>query len=146
MSFGWSVGDLIGGIQMIAQVLAALSNSTGSSKKFKEVITQLRAFEMTLKWVRQYAEKYEDRNDEESIAAFLPIVNASREKIDSILKQLDGYQKHLGPASKLYKSRLTDGIFKIKFNLFEEKDILGWQNSIALLCASLTTMIGIHLG
>ena len=141
MSFGWSVTDLVGGIRMIVKISAALSDSMGSSKKFNDVITQLRVLETTLSFVRNHAEMCERQGDERAKAAFLPIIDASREKIDSILEQLDGYQKHLGPASKLYKSRVTDTISKIKFTLFREKDILGWQTSLTMFCATLTAML-----
>ena len=141
MSFGWSVGDLIAGKQIVAKISRALSESKGSANKFKDVVAQLRDFETVLKWVKEYAEECQRRGDEAAKAVFLPIVNAGRDKIDGILDQLDSYQGHLGPASKLDKTRFLDTISKIKFTIFREKEIAGWQSSLTLSTASITIML-----
>jgi hypothetical protein len=67
-------------------------------------------------------------------------VRACEDGIDDILKELDEYQSHLGPASKVHKSRVKDSIYKIKFILFKEEDVEEWERKMITHATSIVML------
>lgn len=96
----------------------------------------LRAFETPLIYVRQFAEQ----NEGDANPALTGLVRACEDGIDDILKELDEYQSHLGPASKVHKSRVKDSIYKIKFLLFKEEDIEEWERKMITHATSIVML------
>jgi hypothetical protein len=112
--FGFGIGDFIAGVGLIVTTGNALRESVGSAELFRTLISELRSFGTTLIYVRRFAECAKQNNDERN-QGLAELIRVSRGAIDDILEKLDEYQRHLGPASKLYKSRVKDPLYKIKF-------------------------------
>jgi hypothetical protein len=142
MSFRSSVGDFIGGVELIVSIGNALRDSVGSAKHFKTLIVQLRSFETALFFVRRCAEQHE----QDGGMALNELVRHSRRTIDDTFDQLDEYQAHLGPAPKVHKSRIKDSISKIKFALFKQDDIAKWENKTMDHSLSIIIMLTTYVG
>jgi hypothetical protein len=70
-----------------------------------------------------------EHHEHDGNIALNKLVRSSRKTVDDILDQLDEYQVHLGPASKVHKSRIKDSISEIKFALFKRDDITKWERN-----------------
>jgi hypothetical protein len=55
MSFGWSVGDVIAGINVLIQVFEALDDAKGGKAAHSELARELSSFQNALDGIRKYA-------------------------------------------------------------------------------------------
>lgn len=139
VGFGFSAGDFIAAIDLVATVIDALRESGGSSSEYREVIRQLYSLEKALLQVKRL--EVDPAQNAELIALQQAAAQCQR-TIDDFMKKLQKYQPHLQAGGSNMK--LKDKWMKIRWAVCKKEDVarfkadlVGHTESIQLL---LTTM------
>ncbi|OBT55540.1 hypothetical protein VE04_04276 [Pseudogymnoascus sp. 24MN13] len=139
MSFGFSVGDFITALELVATVVAALRENGGASSEYREIIRQLYSLETALISVKRL------EVDPAQNAELVSLQQAAAQcqlTIDSFWKKVQKYQPHLRAGGS--SSRLKDGWMKIQWAMCKKEDVarfkadlVGHTESIQLLLVAM---------
>lgn len=135
MSFGFSVGDFITALELVATVIDALRESGGASSEYREIIRQLYSLETALISVKRLEV---DPAQNAELVSLQQAAAQCRLTIDSFWKKVQKYQPHLRAGGS--SSRLKDGWMKIQWAMCKKEDVarfkadlVGHTESIQLL-------------
>lgn len=126
MSFGFSVGDFIAALQLVASVIDAVRDSRGSGPEYRELINELYALETALLQVKQLELEEEQRLE---YIALRQAATQCQRTIDAFCARIGKYQKHLRVGGS--GSPLTDVLRKIRWRLCKSKDLVEFKTAIA---------------
>jgi len=139
VAFGFSVGDFIAAIELVATVIDALRDSGEASSEYREVIRQLYSLETALLQVKRL-EVPPAQNSE--LVSLKQAAAQCQFTIDNFWKKAQKYQPHLRTGGS--SSRLKDGWMKIKWAVCKKEDVakfkadlVGHTESIQLLLTAM---------
>jgi len=135
VGFGFSTGDFIAAIELVATVIDALRESGDASAGYREIVRQLYTLETALLRVKRL--DLDPKRTAEVIALQQAAAQCQR-TIDEFWKKIQKYQPHLRAEGS--SSRLKDGWMRIKWVLCTKEDVtkfkadlVGHTESIQLL-------------
>jgi Mg2+ and Co2+ transporter CorA len=135
MSFGFSVGDFLTALELVATVIDALRDSGDASSQNRELLRELYSLETALIRVKRL--DFDDELQAELIA-LRQAVGQCQNTIEEFWKKIWKYQPHLQCGGST--SRVKDGWMRIRWALCKKDDVvkfkadlLGHTQSIQLL-------------
>ncbi|KAL5350845.1 hypothetical protein ACLOAV_004416 [Pseudogymnoascus australis] len=135
MSFGFSAGDFIAALELVATVIDALRESGGASSEYREIVRQLYSLETALIRVKRLEV---DPAQNAELVSLQQAAAQCQQTIDDFLKKVQKYQPHLRAGCS--SSRLKDGWMKIQWAVCKKEDVarfkadlVGHTESIQLL-------------
>lgn len=142
MSFGWSAGDIIAGINLIKDVCQALDSAKGAAHDFQETVIFLESLEQALQSLHTLPDlsAYPSHGDQ-----ITEQVRLLKVPIQKFLDHVKKYQPTLGP--KANTSWIRQIPRKLRWRFFEsvsqealslKKKIDSHMNVLHLLMASLS--------
>jgi hypothetical protein len=127
VGFGFSAGDFIAALELVATVIDALRESGDASLEYREIVRQLYSLETA-----QNAE----------LVALQQAAAQCQRTIDNFWKKVQNYQPHLRAGGS--GSRVKDGWMKIKWAVCKKEDVakfkadlVGHTESIQLLLSAM---------
>jgi hypothetical protein len=139
VGFGFSAGDFISALELVATVVDALRESGESSTEFRALVAQLTTLQTALESVNRL--DIDDAQQGEVIALQQAAAQCQR-TIDAFWKKIEKYQPHLRTGGS--GSRVRDGWMKIKWAVLKKEDLVrfkmdlvGHTESIEMLLATL---------
>jgi Fungal N-terminal domain of STAND proteins len=139
VGFGFSVGNFISALELVATVVDALRESGESSTEFRALVTQLQTLQIALESVKSL--EIEDGQQGELIALRQAAAQCQK-TIETFWEKVKRYQPHLRAGGS--GSRVKDGWMKVKWALCKKEDLARFKmdlvshtESIQLLLATL---------
>jgi hypothetical protein len=126
MSFGFSAGDFIAALELVATVVDALRESGGAGSEYREIVRQLYSLETALLQVKRL--EVHPAQNAELVSLQQAAVQCQR-TIDDFWKKVQSYQPHLRAGGS--NSRLKDGWMKIKWALCKKEDLAKFKADVA---------------
>lgn len=138
VGFGFSAGDFIAGLELVATVIDALRESGDSSRRYRELIRELYSLETALLQVKRI-QLHESQNAEK--IALNSAASQCQRTISDFWQTVQEYHPSLGKSAG--SSSLKNQWMKVKWALFKEEevekfkaDLRGHTGSINLLLTS----------
>jgi hypothetical protein len=135
VGFGFSAGDFIAAIELVATVIDALRDSGDASTEYRELVSQLYTLETALLRVKRL--ELDESQHAEVIALWQAAAQCQR-TIDVFWKTIQKYQPSLRAGGS--GSRAKDGWMKVRWALCRRDDVakfkadlMGHTESIELL-------------
>ncbi|KAF4627334.1 hypothetical protein G7Y89_g10823 [Cudoniella acicularis] len=122
VGFGFSAGDFIAALELVATVVDALRESGEASHKYRELVRQLYTLETALLQVKRL------EFDESQHAEYIALQQAASQcqrTIDDFWKKIEKYQGSLGAGGAT--SRLKKGWMKIRWAICRKEDVSAFQ-------------------
>jgi hypothetical protein len=126
MSFGFSAGDLIAALELVATVIDALRESGCASSEYREIIRQLYSLETALISVKRL--EVDPAQNAELISLRQAAAQCQR-TIDDFWKKTQKYQHHLRAGGST--SRLKDGWMKMQWTKCKKEDMARFKADLA---------------
>jgi hypothetical protein len=122
VGFGFSAGDFISALELVATVISALRNSGTSSAEYCDLISQLYALETALLRVKQLEP---DDSQHVELVALRQAAAQCQQTIDSFWEKIKKYQPSLkiGGSGTLVK----DGWMRVKWALCKKEDVVRFK-------------------
>jgi hypothetical protein len=136
VGFGFSVGDFLHAVDLVATVIDALRDTGHTSTDFRELIKVLLSLETALIQVKRL------ELDESQQAEHLALKQAAAQcqnTIDGFYKQLQKYQPHL--ASALPLSNVRTGWMKVRWALCKRQDLTRFRHDLAAHTSSILILL-----
>jgi hypothetical protein len=121
VGFGFSAGDFIAALDLVATVIDALRDSGDSSAEYRELVAQLFSLETALRAVERI--ELDDVQIGEVIALQQAAAQCQR-TIDAFWQKIKKYHPSLGRGTG---SRVRDGWMKIKWALCRKEDLVRFK-------------------
>jgi histidinol dehydrogenase len=139
VGFGFSAGDFIAALELVATVIDALRESGDASLEYREIVRQLYSLETALLRVKRL--EVDPAQNAELVALQQAAAQCQR-TIDNFWKKVQNYQPHLRAGGS--GSRVKDGWMKIKWAVCKKEDVakfkadlVGHTESIQLLLSAM---------
>jgi Fungal N-terminal domain of STAND proteins len=139
VGFGFSAGDFISALELVATVVDALRESGESSTEFRALVAQLHTLQIALESVNCL--EVDDAQQGEVIALQQAAAQCQK-TIDAFWEKIKKYQPSLRTGGS--GSRVKDGWMKIRWAVCKKEDLsrfkmdlVGHTESIQLLLANL---------
>jgi hypothetical protein len=130
VGFGFSIGDVISGLQLLRNSIEAVNNVNGSSADYASLIAELESLDTALQAALEVtSEQLPNEEQQHQQKAISSAVKACQKCMDDFLIRIAQYQKHLKRGSRGWGSCYM----KIKWALCKQEDI-----------AKLRAMLGSH--
>ncbi|KAK2763640.1 vegetative cell wall protein gp1 [Colletotrichum kahawae] len=138
LAFG-AVGDFIAVLELIRNIVAALDDSRGSTKAYRDVVQSLETLESTL---RQIEEVYRDQKLRSFLGELRTIALRNVAQIKRCLEDFNNKIEKFGPslANSGTKSVLRDAARKVQWR-FEEKDLEKLRGELLGHTMSMNTLL-----
>ena len=136
MSFGFSVGDFISGINLIKELIEALKEYKGSSQEFLELNNELHELERamldakTLQWCPDEAAQ---------CAALQHAITLCRASIDNFMHTISKYPPHLRLGGSL--NRHKDMLRKVQWRFCKREDVVRFRAQIGFHARSIQMLM-----
>lgn len=117
VGFGFSVGDFIAGLELVATVIDALRESGESDRRYRELINELYSLQTALLQVKKL-ELHESMNAEK--IALHSVASQCQRTIDDFWQRVQKYHPSLGKSGP---RSLKDQWMKIRWAVLEEDDV-----------------------
>ena len=134
--FGFSAGDIIAALELVATIIDALQDSGESRHRYLELIGELQSLERALLNVKRI-ELHESQNTER-IALQYAAASCQR-TIDEFWKKIEKYQPYLG--NNGCGSRLKQQWARVKWSIFKEKDVDKFKADLGGHTAAITILL-----
>lgn len=118
MSFGFSVGDFLATIELVHDLAVALSDSHGSSSKFKGLIQELYSIERVMIEIKNLQVPVVL---ESNIRMIQQAASQCQRAITDFLQRNDAYMPRLGQAGSTH--RWKDAFCKMKWAVYKTDDV-----------------------
>ncbi|CAJ2505113.1 Uu.00g125070.m01.CDS01 [Anthostomella pinea] len=135
MSFGYSVGDFLGGANLTYRLIRALSDSRGASAEYQEAVTELRATEQAFMQAGNLARS--NMFTQDVMNGIACIVLSSVEIIESFFEHTRALQSRLGQGRRSINSSWS----KIGWQLFGRDELLVLKRQLHERLTSVNTLI-----
>jgi hypothetical protein len=139
VGFGFSVGDFIAALDLVATVIDALRDSGSASAEYRELLRVLYSLETALIQVKRL-EVHESQLAE--LIALRQAAAQCQRTIDHFWSKIKNYQTHLGSISACSDFRMRTAWTKIKWAVCRgddlarfKADLIGHTQSIQMLLA-----------
>ncbi|CAD6443802.1 31ec964e-28cd-4564-90bf-c764b8c3d11e [Sclerotinia trifoliorum] len=144
-AFGWSVGDLVSAISVVAKVSKALKDAGGAVDDYHETILFLESLKITLTTLHGLYEANVDPNVLSGLQSQLELVQKPIDTFTKKIKRelgsaLDGTKKDKGVRTKLKR---TAGQLEWAFSLHEQSQEL--NRKILVPLSGIQIQLGIHI-
>jgi histidinol dehydrogenase len=126
VGFGFSVGDFIAALELVATVVDALRESGEASKQYRGLVRQLDSLESVLLRVKRL--ELDESQHAEHVALQQAAAQCQR-TIEDFWKKIKTYQPAL--SFKGTASRLKEGWMKIRWAVCKKEDINTFKADIA---------------
>lgn len=138
MSFGYSVGDFIGGANLTYRLIKALSETQGASVEYQEAIHELGSIQQTFLQVSQM--KASNVLCQATINAASHIVLSSMELIGSFLERAKKYQRKLSGYNS--GSSVVNGSWrKMGWALFKSDELKALRDALHLKLTAIGVLL-----
>jgi hypothetical protein len=125
-AFGFSIGDFINGINLVKDVVQALSESRGSAREYAEPLTQLESLELA---PNQIQSQFSDIQETSHRVTLVDAVTACCGLVNHFLRSIEKYHpslSHKGPKS-VWKETLR----KIQWRLSMPEELVTFRGKIS---------------
>lgn len=136
VSFGFSAGDFIASIEIVATVIDALQESGDVSAGCGEIVRPLQTLETALLHVKRL--DLDPKQSAEVTALQLAAVQCQR-TIDEFWEKISEYQPQLRAEGS--SSRLKDGWMNIKWAVCKEEDVEKFKTDLVAQTESLQLLL-----
>jgi hypothetical protein len=136
MSFGFSVGDLIGAANLTYKLIAALRENHDAGEEYRDAIDELGCYQTALMKVSCLARNPSVSRDTFDAASHM--VMQSMDMIQSYLDQTKKYDQRLGKAEP---SGFRYGVRKIRWTLLKADDMKKLRESLQRRNAGLQLLL-----
>ncbi|PQE17488.1 vegetative cell wall protein [Rutstroemia sp. NJR-2017a WRK4] len=136
VGFGFSAGDFIAAIELVATVIDALRESGGASSEYREIVRQLYSLETALLQVKRLEV---DPAQHAELVSLQQAAAQCQRTIDDFWKKVQKYQPHLRARGS--NSRLKDGWMKIKWTLCRNEDLEKFKADLTGHTASIQVLL-----
>ena len=120
MSFGWSVGDIIAGIELVSKIGKALQEVGGAADDYQESATSLKVFEEALQFIQTFAQSYAGGESIQA-ASIEKHALSMKNALTSFLSKIDEYEGSLGASAD--RKWFHHPKKKIKWAFFVSKEV-----------------------
>ena len=93
VGFGFSVGDFITALELVATVIDALRDSGEASSEYRELLPQLNSLETALVQVKRLEVDYSQQAE---LITLMQAAAQCQRTLNEFLKKIEAYQPHLG--------------------------------------------------
>jgi hypothetical protein len=145
VGFGFSAGDFISALELVATVVDALRESGASSTEYRALISQLHTLETGLLRVKRL--ELDDAQHAE-VVALRQAASQCQRTIDAFWEKIKKYQPSLRAGGS--GSRVRDGWIKIKWALCQKEDLvrfkadlMGHTESIEMLLTTVQMWVSV---
>ncbi|KFY16115.1 hypothetical protein V492_01563 [Pseudogymnoascus sp. VKM F-4246] len=138
MSFGWSVGDLIAGLEVAIRIASALQDAGGAAEKYRQTTTYLLSLSTVL---------YQLHPPPPGLLAIAPDVQSVHSALQAFHSKLSAkFEKSLGRTPSDWVTRVRTSPRKVEYALFMEKQVeaLRVKLDVPLKAINLALGIAIH--
>ncbi|KFY44645.1 hypothetical protein V494_01385 [Pseudogymnoascus sp. VKM F-4513 (FW-928)] len=138
MSFGWSVGDLIAGLEVAIRIASALQDAGGAAEKYRQTTTYLLSLSTVL---------YQLHPPPPGLLAIAPDVQSVHSALQAFHSKLSAkFEKSLGRTPSDWVTRVRTSPRKVEYALFMEKQVeaLRIKLDVPLKAINLALGIAIH--
>ncbi|OBT84917.1 hypothetical protein VE02_06569 [Pseudogymnoascus sp. 03VT05] len=138
MSFGWSVGDLIAGLEVAIHIATALQDAGGAAEKYRQTTTYLLSLSTVL---------YQLHPPPPGLLAIAPDVKSVHSALQAFHSKLSTkFEKSLGSVPSDWVARVRSSPRKVEYALFMEKQVeaLRIRLDVPLKAINLALGIAIH--
>lgn len=135
VGFGFSVGDFIAALDLIANVVDALRESGDASKRYRELVRQLDSLESVLLRVKRLEL---DESQHAEHVALQQAASQCQRTVDEFWKKIKKYQPTLGLARS---SRLKEGWMKVRWAVCKKEDVNAFKTDIAAHTESIQLLL-----
>ncbi|KFZ17231.1 hypothetical protein V502_04663 [Pseudogymnoascus sp. VKM F-4520 (FW-2644)] len=138
MSFGWSVGDLIAGLEVAIRIASALQDSGGAADKYRQTTTYLLSLSTVV---------HQLHPPPPGLLAIAPDVQSVHAALQAFHSKLSAkFEKSLGSSASDWVARVRSSPRKVEYALFMEKQVeaLRVKLDVPLKAINLALSISIH--
>ncbi|TAQ90368.1 hypothetical protein B7494_g1329 [Chlorociboria aeruginascens] len=136
VGFGFSVGDFIAALELVATVVDALRESGEASSRYRELVRQLYALETVLLRVKRL--EFDETQYSEH-AALQHAASQCQLTIDGFWKKIQKYQVPL--TSRAATSRLKEGWMKIRWAVCKKEDVNAFKMDLTAHTESIQLLL-----
>ena len=136
MSFGFSVGDLIGAANLTYRLIRALHGSQEAGEDYRAAIVELGCFQQALMGVSQLGSNKDF--PQATFESASSIIMGSMDIIQTFLEKTKKYDKRLG---KLGSSGFAQGWRKVGWTLFKAEDMKKLRDTLHARLSSLSLLL-----
>ncbi|KAF1957624.1 hypothetical protein CC80DRAFT_444003 [Byssothecium circinans] len=137
VGFGFSVGDFIATLNLVATIIDALRSASHSTSVFRELLNELLTLERALIQVKSI--DLDDSQRFEQIALYQAASQCQR-SIDAFWNRIQKYQPHFSQAATTFS--VKDGWMKIRWAMCEKKEVDGFRAEIQAHTGSIQVLLG----
>ena len=137
MSFGFSAGDFIAAATLVSRLVIALSESSGSSHEYQQIIQDLASVHRTLLQVEQM--KQANQLSQSAVNALKHEVDSARKPVEDFLGKTEKYRKALQAGGS--GSGLKDSWRKIGWSLFKKEEIATLRDVLQVRLLSINVLL-----
>ncbi|KFY46507.1 hypothetical protein V495_02433 [Pseudogymnoascus sp. VKM F-4514 (FW-929)] len=135
MSFGWSVGDLIAGLEVAIRIANALQDAGGAAEKYRQTTTYLLSLSTVL---------HQLHPPPPGLLAIGPDVQSVHSSLQAFHSKLSAkFEKSLGSASSDWVARIRSSPKKIEYALFMEKQVEALRIKLDVPLKAISLALGI---
>jgi hypothetical protein len=136
VGFGFSVGDFIAALELVATVVDALRESGESSTEFRALVTQLHTLQTALESVSRL--EIDDAQQGEAVALQQAAAQCQK-SINGFWEKIKKYQPSLRTGES--RNKVKDGWMKIKWAVCKKEDLLGFKMDLVAHTESIQMML-----
>ena len=136
MSFGFSVGDLIGAANLTYRLIRALHGSQEAGEDYRGAIVELGCFQQALMGVSRLGSNKDF--PQATFESASSIIMGSMDIIQTFLERTKKYDKRLG---KLGSSGFAQGWRKVGWTLFKAEDMKKLRDTLHARLSSLSLLL-----
>ena len=137
MSFGFSVGDFVAAANLAYKLVLALSDSSGSSMEYQQLILDLSCVRRTLLQVEQM--KNANQLNPSTINALRYQVENTKQPIRAFLEKTEKYRKALGGFGP--SNTVKDSWRKIGWSLLKTDEVKALRDLLQLRLLSINILL-----
>jgi hypothetical protein len=137
VGFGFSVGDFLAILNLVATIIDALRSASHSTSTFRGLLSELLTLEKTLIQVKSI--DLDDSQRFEKVALYQAASQCQR-SIDAFYGRIQKYQPHFSQAGATFS--VKDGWMKIKWAMCEKKEVDGFRAEIQAHTSSIQVLLG----
>ncbi|OBT62384.1 hypothetical protein VE03_08439 [Pseudogymnoascus sp. 23342-1-I1] len=138
MSFGWSVGDLIAGLELAIRIAAALQDTGGAASKYRQTTTYLLSLSTVI---------HQLHPPPPGLLAIAPDVQSVHSALQAFHTKLTAkFEKRLGPTTSTdWVARVRSSPRKVEYALFMEKQVEALRIRLDVPLKAINLALGIAM-
>jgi Fungal N-terminal domain of STAND proteins len=141
VGFGFSIGDVISGLQLLRNSIEAVSNVNGSSADYASLIAELESLNAALEAASELtSEHLADQQQRQRQKAINSAIKACQKCMDGFLVRIAQYQKHLKRGNSGWRSCYM----KIRWALCKQEDIAKLRATLGSHTISINILLASH--